>query len=67
MKKFIKNNIGNINYLFLQLFFFRLAYQVDYSENTKIIFHVIYWIIPFTGWSTEFKYIGKKRSIKIIK
>ncbi len=51
-----------INLFILQWFFIRLTKHLDKDINgnyTKIIAYSIhYWIIPLTGWDSDFKYIN---------
>ena len=48
-----------LNYCILQWFFVRLARVIDDQTGKTIKFKFIYWIVPTTGWNTDFKYIKK--------
>ncbi len=47
-----------INY-FLQLFFIRLVKIID-LDTYKEEYTIMYFVIPFTGWNSEFKFLGKE-------
>jgi len=51
-----------INMFFFQLFFVRLTKHGEIINGKFNITHwsFMYWVIPFTGWNSEFKYIGKQ-------
>lgn len=65
-----------LNYFILQLFFIRLTRHtqkvkylyIDYGLNSCVKFRfekwysIQYWVIPFTGWNTDFKYLNGKAS-----
>lgn len=54
-----------INYI-LQIFFIRIYRTLDVDihdfENrfTTTGYGVLYWIIPFTGWTSKFRFFGAK-------
>lgn len=51
--------LGLLNRILLQWFFIRLQASIDvYPEITG--FQLIGFIIPTTGWSTGYKYVGKE-------
>jgi hypothetical protein len=50
-----------INYFFLQLFFIRLARIVDTDTNKTVGYKILKWVVPFSGWNTNYKYIGKTK------
>ena len=48
-----------VNKFLLQWFFIRLA-KISYVANNEIVgWRLLYFIIPLTGWSCKYKYIGK--------
>lgn len=52
-----------INKFFFQLFFIRLTKHLKYDKDNNLTrsgWSFMYWVIPFTGWSSNFKYIGKQ-------
>ena len=49
-----------INKVFFQWFCFRLARVIDEDSKKQIGWKFIYWIIPTTGWTTDYRYIGRK-------
>jgi hypothetical protein len=60
------SKLGIANRFFFQLFFVRLT---KHTENTIVNYNLIgitqwysiqYWILPFTGWQTDFIYLGNK-------
>ena len=64
-----------INYV-LQIFFIRIyrTVNVDIYNFEKTItttgFGVMYWIIPFSGWTSKFKFLGssiEKRQLLTVK
>ena len=57
--------LGITNYL-LQIFFIRLAYCRDIETN-ETWYSIMYWIIPFSGWNTDYIVIGKTIKYKRIK
>lgn len=57
-------NLKRIN-LFLQIFFFRIAKVVDTESKKVKKLVVIFPVVPFTGWSTDFKWVGKQRRAKL--
>lgn len=48
--------------VFLQLLFIRLTKHYDFMSNGELRrrWSLQYWVLPFTGWQTEFKWIGGK-------
>ncbi len=62
-----------INVFVLQLFFVRLTYCERgkylgslYGNYTMQKWYSLqYFIVPFTGWNSKFKYLGKVKFIKL--
>lgn len=52
---------GFFNMFFFQLFFVRLAkcYMLIEGEKVNLTWRLMYWVIPFTGWSSPYKFIGE--------
>ena len=48
--------------LFIQMFFIRICYKT--MCNNKRNYGIIYFVYPFTGWITDFKYPGRKARFK---
>jgi hypothetical protein len=48
-----------VNVFFFQWFFVRLARIVDEDTKKTIGWKFIYWIVPTTGWNSDFKYLKK--------
>lgn len=58
--KYRKGYLGRLNRWFVQWFFLRVEAEIDTPslEITKI--NVIGFIVPRTGWTTEYKYVWKE-------
>lgn len=61
------------NYL-LQIFFIRLTRclkadspGVSINKKYKQRWAIKYWVVPFTGWISDFKFIGKEGMLFITK
>lgn len=50
-----------LNVFVLQWFFIRLAKVVDDDTGLRVGWTIIKWVWPLTGWSTPFKFLGKKK------
>ena len=53
-KIFGKTWVGMLNIVILQWFFIRLSY----GDNWRIL----YWILPITGWFSNYVYLNKRDS-----
>ena len=53
MKLIRKSWFGNLNYWFLQFFFIRLQ-KVIYDEKETVSWELIGFILPLTGWCTDY-------------
>lgn len=51
------SKIKILNVFILQLFFIRLCYTLD--DNNKKMYGFLYFVVPFTGWGSNYKTIGK--------
>jgi hypothetical protein len=62
-RKFLgKSWVGWLNIFILQWLFIRLAYSINLNrQHTKYI--ILKWIVPTTGWWSDFVYIYKKKEI----
>ena len=49
--------LGFVNMFILQWFFIRLF--VAEADGTPQYWGVLYWIVPTTGWNSEYKSLGK--------
>ncbi len=47
-----------VNKFICQWFFIRLTKHLNF-DTKEIRYSIQYWIVPTTGWNTNFKYIGK--------
>lgn len=57
-----------INYFFLQIFFIRVARVTDKDSPGWTGYAILLGIVPFTGWSSEYKYLfGRIRMLKLYK
>ncbi len=60
--------LGLLNFIILQWFFIRLAkikwindsYDMKYRKDGKN-YRLLKWIVPLTGWRSNFVYIGKNK------
>ena len=58
-KFFGESWVGWLNILILQWFFIRLAYSINLNnQHTKYL--ILKWIVPTTGWWSDYKYIYGK-------
>lgn len=48
--------LGAFNQLVLQWLFMRLYYIEDYGRVTG--WGVLYWVVPLSGWSTPYRFVG---------
>ena len=55
--------IGFYNYYLLQLFFIRLTMRI--KEDEIKINSVMYFVLPFTGWNSNYKFIGRQKHFKL--
>jgi len=53
--------LGFLNYFILQWFFIRLGKEVDIETSKIIRWRILKWIVPLTGWKTNYIYLGKKK------
>lgn len=51
--------LGILNFLILQWFFVRLAKEVRFGKVER--YHLLTGIVPFTGWWSNYIYVGKVR------
>jgi len=53
-----------INRFFFQLFFIRIFKGGKIIDGKLKVdrYGILYWIVPFTGWSKSYKWIGKNHS-----
>lgn len=50
------------NYFFFQLFFVRLTKHMNITEEVRTYYwSFMYWVVPFSGWGSNFKYLGRKQ------
>lgn len=54
-----RNRLEFFNKYIFQWFFIRLAVVLDREKEIVIKYKILKWIIPFTGWNNDPKYIGK--------
>jgi hypothetical protein len=57
-----------VNMFILQWFYIRLA-KICNEKNTEEIYgwSILYWVIPLSGWKTDFEYINnKEKSLRLI-
>lgn len=55
-----------LNYFLVQFLFFRVCrYYSPTGQQTH--WGVIYFVLPFTGWNTPYKTIGKMKDKRVIK
>lgn len=54
------------NKFFFQLFFVRLTRCIDKGINMQW-YSIMYFVIPFTGWDSKFKFITKMNLKRITK
>jgi len=58
MKKILgKSWLGWLNRLLLQWFFVRLAINPTTGK-----YSILRWVVPTTGWSTDYKFIFRKKN-----
>lgn len=55
-KLFGRTIFGWLNYLIVQWFCIRITRTEDWSK-----FCILKWVVPGTGWGTDYKYIGSKK------
>ena len=51
-----------VNVIFFQWFFVRLARLVNTDTHKTEGYKFIYWIVPTTGWDSDYKYIFRKNN-----
>lgn len=50
--------LGWLNRILLQWFFIRLSELQQTSTQDHIAWQISYWIVPCTGWTTDYRTIG---------
>lgn len=53
--------LGLLNSIVLQWFFVRLARIVDTKTKIIVGWKLLKWIVPLTGWWSDYRYIGKEK------
>jgi len=48
-----------VNVFIFQWFFIRLAKIIDDESNKIIAWSIVRWIVPGSGWRSDYKIIGK--------
>lgn len=58
-----------VNRFFFQLFFVRLTRVIENKDDEVKYqwYSIMFWVVPFTGWNTNFKFIGKRHLKQITK
>lgn len=51
---------GYLNLFVLQFFFIRLTRHKATPVTRDIAVSIQYWVVPFTGWLSPFKFVGNK-------
>lgn len=54
--------LGVLNRIILQWFFIRLARIVDDVTGKTLGYKILKWVVPLTGWGSDYKFIGKNHS-----
>ena len=52
-----------LNYFILQFFFIRRVRHLERAEGgecSTVGFSYMYWVCPFTGWGSSYKFLGKQ-------
>ena len=55
--------LGPLNFLLLQWFGVRLAAVLERRDGPVIGWMLLRWVFPLTGWWSDFRWIGRHRSI----
>lgn len=54
--------LGKVNYYFIQFLYFRIT---TFTQDENKWYGIQYWVIPMTGWTSDFKYIGKVKYVRL--
>lgn len=54
--------LGLLNRVLLQWFFVRLAKVVDVRTGRRVRWTMLLGVCPLTGWSTPYRFIGRRRA-----
>jgi len=52
--------LGLLNSVILQWFFVRLAKIVDTETKVIVGWDLLRWIVPLTGWWSDYRYVGRR-------
>ncbi len=50
-----------VNMFIFQWFCIRLARKVDTKTKRTVGWTILKWVVPTTGWGTDYKYIGARK------